>query len=136
MGFDWHPRTGKLWFTDNDRDYLGDTLPPDKLNHTVLKGQHFGVPYYHGKSIPDPKFGKIVPTDAYIPPVQELGPHVASLGMRFYTGKQFPGKYHCHVFIAEHGSWNRNEPIGYRITVVYLDGARSIGYKVFAAGWL
>jgi len=136
VGFDWHPRTGKLWFTDNGRDYLGDDLPPDELNHAVRKGQHFGFPYYHGNSIPNPKFGKIAPKDAYTPPVQELGPHVASLGMRFYTGRQFPEKYHNQVFIAEHGSWNRSEPIGYRITVVYLQGTRSVGYAVFAQGWL
>jgi len=136
VGFDWHPQTGNLWFTDNGRDYLGDNLPPDELNHAVRKGQHFGFPYYHGKAISDPKFGKLAPTDAYTPPVQELGPHVASLGMRFYTGQQFPRKYHGQVFIAEHGSWNRSTPIGYRITLVSLKGARSVGYDVFAQGWL
>lgn len=136
VGFDWHPRTGNLWFTDNGRDYLGDDLPPDELNHAVRKGQHFGFPYYHGRSIPDPKFGKLAPTDAYTPPVQELGPHVASLGMRFYTGHQFPPKYRNQVFIAEHGSWNRSTPIGYRITVVSLEGSRAASYEVFAEGWL
>ena len=136
VGFDWHPRTGNLWFTDNGRDYLGDNLPPDELNRAVRKGQHFGFPYYHGTSLKDPKFGKTAPGETYTPPVQELGPHVASLGMRFYTGRQFPEKYHHQVFIAEHGSWNRSEPIGYRITVVYLEGPRSVGYEVFAGGWL
>jgi len=136
VGFDWHPHTGNLWFTDNGRDYLGDDLPPDELNHAVRKGQHFGFPYYHGKALGDPKFGKLAPTDAYTPPVQELGPHVASLGMRFYTGLQFPDKYHGQIFIAEHGSWNRSEPIGYRITVVSLKGSRAVSYNVFAHGWL
>jgi glucose/arabinose dehydrogenase len=136
VGFDWHPQTAKLWFTDNGRDYLGDDLPPDELNHALRKGQHFGFPYYHGKSITDPKFGKLAPTDAYTPPVQELGPHVASLGMRFYTGRQFPEKYRGQILIAEHGSWNRSQPIGYRITLVTLAGSRSVGYEVFAEGWL
>jgi len=136
VGFDWHPHTGNLWFTDNGRDYLGDDLPPDELNHAVRKGQHFGFPYYHGKALDDPKFGKLAPTDAYTPPVQELGPHVASLGMRFYTGQQFPDKYHGQIFIAEHGSWNRSEPIGYRITVVSLKGSRAVSYNIFAHGWL
>ncbi len=136
VGFDWHPHTGNLWFTDNGRDYLGDDLPPDELNHAVRSGQHFGFPYHHGNLIPDPKFGKIAPTEAYSPPVQELGPHVASLGMRFYTGRQFPEKYHNQIFIAEHGSWNRSTPIGYRIPVVSLQGSRAVGYEVFAQGWL
>ncbi len=136
VGFDWHPGTGELWFTDNGRDYLGDDLPPNELNHAVRKGQHFGFPYYHGKSVQDPKFGKIAPKVAYTPPVQELGPHVASLGMRFYTGRQFPEKYRRQIFIAEHGSWNRSEPIGYRITVVSPEGDRSVAYEVFAKGWL
>lgn len=136
VGFDWHPVTGNLWFTDNGRDYLGDDLPPDELNHALRKGQHFGFPYYHGTSVMDPKFGKHAPKAAYTPPVQELGPHVASLGMRFYTGRQFPAKYHHQIFIAEHGSWNRSVPIGYRITVVYLEGSRPIRYEVFAEGWL
>jgi len=136
VGFDWHPKTGELWFTDNGRDYLGDDQPPDELNHATHKGQHFGFPYYHGKTLPDPKFGKSAPAGPYTPPVQELGPHVASLGMRFYTGRQFPEKYRHQIFIAEHGSWNRSEPIGYRITVVFLEGARSVGYEVFARGWL
>jgi glucose/arabinose dehydrogenase len=84
----------------------------------------------------NPKFGSIAPAEAYTPPVQELGPHVASLGMRFYRGRQFPEKYHNQIFIAEHGSWNRSDPIGYRITVVYLAGYRSVAYEVFAEGWL
>jgi glucose/arabinose dehydrogenase len=136
VGFDWHPGTGELWFTDNGRDYLGDNLPPDELNHAAGPGRHFGFPYYHGKSVQDPEFGNMAPREEYTPPVQELGPHVASLGMRFYTGKMFPEKYQNQIFIAEHGSWNRSDPIGYRITVVYLKGSRSVGYEVFARGWL
>jgi len=136
VGFDWHPRTGHLWFTDNGRDYLGDDQPPDELNRADRPGHHFGFPYLHGKSIQDPKFGSKAPEQDYTPPVQELGPHVAALGMRFYTGRQFPPEYRRRIFIAEHGSWNRSEPIGYRITMVDPDNTRSGGYEVFAAGWL
>lgn len=136
VGFDWHPETGELWFTDNGRDRMGDDIPPDELNRADRKGLHFGFPYRHGRNIPDPKYGGIKPPRTLTPPVQELGPHVAALGMRFYTGGQFPPEYHNQILIAEHGSWNRTEPIGYRITRVLLDGNRSVGYDVFAEGWL
>lgn len=136
VGFDWHPETNELWFTDNGRDWLGDDRPPDELNHAPKKGMHFGYPYWHGKNIPDPDMRQKMPRKDFTPPAQELGPHVASLGMRFYTGKMFPEEYRDQVFIAEHGSWNRSEPIGYRITLVRLQGNKSVGYEVFAEGWL
>ncbi|AOY58247.1 MULTISPECIES: PQQ-dependent sugar dehydrogenase [Desulfococcus] len=136
VGFDWHPETGELWFTDNGRDRMGDDIPPDELNHAPRKGLHFGYPFQHGKNIPDPEYGGITPPRSLTPPVQELGPHVAALGMRFYTGKQFPAEYRNQILIAEHGSWNRTEPIGYRITRVFLEGNRSAEYEVFAEGWL
>ncbi|NIQ39277.1 MAG: sorbosone dehydrogenase family protein [Proteobacteria bacterium] len=136
VGFDWHPVTNELWFTDNGRDWLGDDLPPDELNRAPQKGLHFGFPYCHGGSIPDPKFGKKRECSEFVPPVAELGPHVASLGMRFYTGKMFPNAYRNQIFIAEHGSWNRSVPIGYRITVVRIQNNRAVSYDVFADGWL
>jgi glucose/arabinose dehydrogenase len=136
VGFDWHPVTNELWFTDNGRDWLGDDLPPDELNRAPQNGLHFGFPYCHGGRIPDPKFGKKRKCDEFVPPVAELGPHVASLGMRFYTGKMFPNAYRNQVFIAEHGSWNRSVPIGYRITVVRIQDNRAVSYDVFADGWL
>jgi glucose/arabinose dehydrogenase len=136
VGFDWHPSTKYLWFTDNGRDELGDDVPPDELNYAPKTGLNFGYPYCHGGDIPDPQFGKKHNCSEFVPPAQKLGPHVAALGMRFYTGSMFPGTYHNQVFIAEHGSWNRSTPIGYRITVVELNGNRAVSYKVFAEGWL
>lgn len=136
VGFDWHPQSGVLWFTDNGRDWLGDDQPPDELNRAPRSGLHFGFPYCHGGDIPDPDFGRGHSCADYTAPVQRLGPHVAALGMRFYTGRRFPARYRNQVFIAEHGSWNRSRRIGYRITLVRLEGGRAIAYETFASGWL
>ena len=135
VGFDWHPLNKELWFTDNGRDWLGNDLPPDELNRAQRPGLHFGFPYWHGKDIPDPEYGKGRRKEEFIPPAMELGPHVASLGMRFYTGTMFPAEYRNQIFIAEHGSWNRSEPIGYRLTLVRFEGNRAVSYEVFAEGW-
>lgn len=136
VGFDWHPETGELWFTDNGRDWLGDDAPPCELNRAPAAGLHFGFPYCHGADISDPDFGRQRNCDTFTAPAQALGPHVAPLGMRFYTGGTFPAAYRHQVFIAEHGSWNRSTPIGYRITLVRLRDGRAAGYEVFAEGWL
>lgn len=136
VGFTWHPVTGELWFTDNGRDMLGDDVPPCELNRLSRVGEHFGYPACHGAAIIDPEFGKPGSCAASTPPVQELGPHVAPLGVRFYTGTMFPPAYRGQVFIAEHGSWNRSERIGYRVTLVRLDGNRAVSYEPFATGWL
>jgi len=136
VGFDWHPETHELWFTDNGRDQLGDDLPPDELNHAPRPGMHFGFPYCHGGDIPDPEFGKRRDCAQFTPPAQKLGPHVASLGMRFYTGTMFPDAYRGQIIIAEHGSWNRSNKIGYRLSLVRLDGGRVESYTPFATGWL
>ena len=136
VGFDWHPATGELWFTDNGRDWMGDDRPPDELNHAPKAGLHFGYPYCHGGDIADPEFGRKRPCGDFVPPAQNLGPHVAALGMRFYTGRQFPEKYRNQVFIAEHGSWNRGKKIGYRVSLVTLEGNRAVRYEPFASGWL
>lgn len=136
VGFDWHPDTGVLWFTDNGRDWMGDNRPPDELNVAPRPGMHFGFPHVHGADIVDPLFGQGRSPDEFTPPVQALGPHVAALGMRFYTGVTFPERYHGQVFIAEHGSWNRTVPIGYRVTLVPLEDGEVAGYEVFAEGWL
>ena len=136
VGFDWNPKTKELWFTDNGRDWLGDDQPPDELNHAPRKGMHFGFPYCHGGIITDPDYGAKRRCSEFVPPALPLGPHVASLGMRFYTGKMFPKEYGDQIFIAEHGSWNRTVPIGYRITLVRLEGNRAVQYQVFATGWL
>lgn len=136
VGFDWHPKTGELWFTDNGRDWLGDDLPPDELNRAPQKGMHFGFPYCHGGTIADPKFDNKRSCKEFVPPAMALGPHVAALGMRFYTGTMFPDLYRNQIFIAEHGSWNRTTPIGYRISLVRRHGNQAISYDVFAKGWL
>ena len=136
VGFDWHPDTKELWFTDNGRDWLGDDEPPGELNHAPQAGLHFGFPYCHAGRIPDPDFGTQRTCDEFTSPAQELGPHVAPLGMRFYTGTMFPKPYRNQIFIAEHGSWNRTDPIGYRIILVRLKDNKATGYEVFADGWL
>jgi glucose/arabinose dehydrogenase len=136
VGFDWHPDTGELWFTDNGRDWFGDDLPPDELNHAPRPGLHFGFPYCHGRDLLDDEYGRGHSCADYTPPVQELGPHVAALGMRFYEGTQFPERYRGGIFIAEHGSWNRRVPIGYRVTFVPVTNGVAGGYEVFAEGWL
>lgn len=136
VGFAWDPASGDLWFTDNGRDYLGDDLPPCELNHASGAGQHFGFPYFHGGDIPDPEFGAGKDPHDYAPPAQRLGPHVAPLGILFYTGTQFPPEYRSVIFIAEHGSWNRSRKIGYRVTMARLDAQRKVvAYEPFATGW-
>lgn len=138
VGFDWHPQTGDLWFTDNGRDWLGDNRPPDELNHLTEDGQHFGFPFKHGNNIWDPEFGEQGKQmdQKFQPPAQELGPHVAALGMIFYTGDMFPEKYKNRILIAEHGSWNRSKKIGYRITMVTLNNEEANTYQPFVEGWL
>lgn len=136
VGFDWQPQTKELWFTDNGRDRLGDDVPPDELNHAPKAGMHFGYPYCHGGDIADPDFGKARPCAEFTAPAQKLGPHVAALGMRFYTGSMFPAEYRNQIFIAEHGSWNRSTPLGYRISMVQMKDNQAISYKTFAEGWL
>jgi glucose/arabinose dehydrogenase len=136
VGFDWHPQTQELWFTDNGRDRMGDDLPPDELNRLSLLGQHFGFPACHGGAIIDPAFGQESDCERYVKPAKNLGPHVAALGMRFYTGAMFPAPYRHQIFIAEHGSWNRSAKIGYRISLVRLQGNSAVSYETFAKGWL
>ena len=136
VGFDWHPATKELWFTDNGRDWLGDDVPDDELNHAPRKDMHFGYPYCHAGNVADPEHGHLRKCAEFTPPAVKLGPHVASLGMRFYTGAMFPPDYRNNIFIAEHGSWNRSTRIGYRVTRVALSGNQPVKHEVFAEGWL
>ena len=137
VGFTWHPETGELWFTDNGRDWLGDDSPSCELNRAPRDGMHFGYPYCHQGDLSDPEFGVKRSCDEFVPPVQNLGPHVAPLGVEFYTGTMFPEEYQNRVLIAEHGSWNRSDKIGYRLMQVRLDETgNSLGYEPFAEGWL
>ncbi|MGZ5035139.1 MAG: PQQ-dependent sugar dehydrogenase [Usitatibacter sp.] len=136
VGFDWNPETGELWFTDNGRDMMGDDVPPDELNHAPKAGMHFGYPYCHGGDIADPEFGARHPCSDFTPPAKKFGAHVASLGVRFYTGTMFPSDYRNRLFIAEHGSWNRSKKSGYRVMQAKIDGDRVVDYEVFAEGFL
>lgn len=136
VGFDWHPQTKELWFTDNGRDMLGDDVPPDELNHAPRPGMHFGFPYCHGGDVADPDFGRARPCGEFTPPAQRFGAHVASLGMRFYTGTMFPPQYRNQAFIAEHGSWNRSRKSGYRVMRARIEGGKVVEHAVFAEGFL
>ena len=136
VGFTWHPGTGELWFTDNGRDMMGDDTPAGELNHAPRPGMHFGFPYCHAGEIADPKFGNQRDCADFAAPAQKLGPHVAPLGVKFYTGTLFPLEYQGQIFVAEHGSWNRSKKIGYRLTLVRLEGEVPVSYETFADGWL
>jgi len=137
VGFDWNPINKQLWFTDNGRDMLGDDIPSDELNNAPNAGMNFGYPYCHEGDILDPEFGKGRNCSDYTPPVKKLGAHVASLGMRFYKGNSFPPDFKNAVFIAEHGSWNRTVPIGYRVVVAKMDSSGNLSDPIpFAEGWL
>jgi glucose/arabinose dehydrogenase len=135
VGFDWDPTTRELWFTDNGRDWLGDDLPPDELDHAPRAGMHFGFPYCYGKNVPDPQYPGHELTN-YEPSEMDLGAHVAALGMRFYEGRMFPDEYRGGIFIAEHGSWNRTTPIGYRVVFVRMEDGKPVSQSVFAEGWM
>ena len=134
VGFDWHPGTGELWFTDNGRDLLGDDLPPDELNRAPEAGLHFGFPLCHGRDIMDREFGG-QPCDRFVPPEVEFGAHVAALGIRFYGGDMFPEEYRGQAFVAQHGSWNRTEPSGYEVVLVRFSEGRAKGAESFVTGW-
>ena len=136
VGFDWHPESKELWFTDNGRDMMGDDVPPDELNRAERAGMHFGYPYCHGTDIADPEFGKKRRCAELTPPAQNFGAHVASLGMRFYTGAMFPAQYRNRIFIAEHGSWNRSKKSGYRVMQARVEGGKVVEHSVFAEGFL
>ncbi|MBX2962785.1 MAG: sorbosone dehydrogenase family protein [Cyclobacteriaceae bacterium] len=137
VGFTWHPETKELWFTDNGRDMLGDDIPPCELNYAPKAGMHFGYPYCHGGTIKDPEFGNKRPCSDFTVPTQNLGPHTAPLGIKFYSGAMFPSAYKNQAFIAEHGSWNRSKKIGYRVSLVKVENNnKAISYETFASGWL
>lgn len=137
VGFTWHPVTNELWFTDNGRDMMGDDVPPCEFNHAPRAGMNFGYPYCHAGTLKDPEFGDKHACSEFTAPAQTLGPHVAPLGVKFYTGTMFPEAYRNQAFIAEHGSWNRSKKIGYRISLVKInDNKTSAGYETFASGWL
>lgn len=136
VGFTWHPDTQELWFTDNGRDMMGDDVPHCELNHAPTAGLHFGYPYCHEGSVIDPEFGGKRKCNEFVAPVEKLGPHVAPLGLKFYTGSKFPEAYRKNLLIARHGSWNRSKKSGYNIALVKIQGNKSVGSETFASGWL
>ena len=136
VGFTWHPGTGDMWFTDNGRDWLGDDLPSCELNIATEPGMHFGFPYCHGGDTIDPEFGEGRSCDEFTSPALQMGAHVAPLGLKFYPGGMFPESFKGQIFIALHGSWNRSEPVGYKVMRVLLDANKPVEYEPFAEGWL
>jgi glucose/arabinose dehydrogenase len=122
VGFDWHPTTGELWFTDNGRDWAGNDGPEDELNRIPkgMEGASFGFPYCHAMGIPDPDIKRPNPCAGVILPAALTGPHSAGLGIKFYTGTQFPKSYQGHAFIARHGSWNREKRFGYDVVLARM----------------
>ncbi len=136
VGFDWHPETGEMWFTDNGRDMLGDSIPPCELNRVTEMGQHFGYPFCHGGYISDPEFGDQRDCDEFAPPAYKFQAHTAPLGLKFYTGNMFPADYSGDIIVAQHGSWNRSSKIGYRLMRVSVENNQATNATVFADGWL
>jgi glucose/arabinose dehydrogenase len=136
VGFTWHPVTNEMFFTDNGRDMLGDDVPSCELNAAPKAGLHFGYPYCHQGDIKDPEFGNKRPCKDFVPPAEKLGPHVAPLGLKFYTGSMFPAEYKNQLFVAKHGSWNRAKKIGYEVTLVKMENNKAAGHETFASGWL
>ena len=127
VGFDFDPKDGSLWFTNNARDWLSEDLPNDTLNHVTQPGkQHFGFPYCHQGNFADPEFGWGKQCSDYAQPALLAGPHAGILGMRFYTGKMFPAKYQGAIFMARHGSWNRSIKFGADVVVAWPDGKGGI----------
>lgn len=137
VGFDFHPRTGELWFTDNGRDWAGDDNPEEELNRVASVGANFGFPYCHAQGIPDPDLKKANACDGVVKPVATLGPHAAALGMRFYTGQMFPAEYRDKIFVARRGSWNRNQKFGYDVVAITVnpDGSNA-KVEPFLTGFL
>lgn len=136
VGFDFHPTTKALWFTDNGRDEMGDNTPSCELNIAPKPGLHFGFPYCHGGVVPDPNFSHGRSCEEFEAPVAKLGPHVAPLGMTFYTGSQFPAAYRNQAYIAEHGSWNRTTKSGYSVRLITLYNSNVVTDTAFVDGFL
>jgi glucose/arabinose dehydrogenase len=136
VGFDWQPETNALFFSDNGRDYLGDDKPPDELNQWSGKGEHFGYPYCHGGEIADPEFSAGKKCSQFTAPAWKFKAHIAPLGIRFYQGNQFPDEYENQLLVAQHGSWNRTVPQGYRVALVKFNQGKAISEQDFISGWL
>jgi glucose/arabinose dehydrogenase len=136
VGFDWHPVTKDLYFATHARDWLGEDVPSDRLDVAPRKGLHFGFPYCHQGDILDPEFGKGRACGEFAAPLIKTGPHVAGNGVEFYTGSMFPAEYKNRMFLAQRGSWNRSQKIGFRVMMVTLRPGDVPKYEPFAEGWL
>ena len=136
VGHDHHPVTGELWFTDNQVDGMGDDIPPGEINRQTEAGQHFGHPWFGGGTTRTNEYaGQDVPVEVVHPAVETVA-HAADLGMRFYTGNMFPDEYKNAIFSAQHGSWNRTEPVGARVMVTFIDEEGNASTEPFAEGWI
>ncbi len=136
VGHDFDPKTGDLWFTDNQVDGMGDDIPPGELNHQTAAGQSFGFPWYGGGSVRTNEYASEDPPADVVFPAVEMTAHAADLGMSFYTGKMFPEKYQGAIFSAQHGSWNRTTPVGARVMVTTIDEEGKATAEPFAEGWI
>lgn len=133
VGFDFHPTTKQLWFTDNGRDWGGDDTPNDELNVATRMGEHFGFPYCGQGDWQDPEFNARQCSE-FTPPAALLGPHAAALGMRFYTGSMFPAEYRERAFIARHGSWNRTKKSGFDVVTAITAPGQKAKIEPFMTG--
>jgi glucose/arabinose dehydrogenase len=136
VGFDWHPVTKELYFATHARDWLGEDMPSDRLDHAPKKGLHFGFPYCHDGDVADPQFGKDRSCAEFPRPLVKTGPHVAGNGVQFYTGSMFPPEYQNRMFLAQRGSWNRTQKSGFKVMMVTLRPGDAPKYETFAEGWL
>jgi glucose/arabinose dehydrogenase len=135
VGFDWHPKTKELWFTDHGRDWAGDSGPQDELNKISKPGGNYGFPYCHANGIVDPDIKKADACKGVTRPVALMGPHAAVMGVKFYTGKMFPSEYQNTMFVVRKGSWNRSKPFGFDVVNVRVDGEGKASIKTFAGGF-
>jgi len=136
VGLAFHPATEQLWFTDNGRDMMGDDVPPEEVNVVTAVGQHFGYPFIHAGNIPDPEFGKNVDAGKFAKPRYTIQAHSAALGLTFNTGPGLGQAWQGSVLIAEHGSWNRSEMVGYRVSALVPDAAGTMTLKAFITGFI
>jgi glucose/arabinose dehydrogenase len=135
VGFDWHPKTGDMWFTDHGRDWAGDNGPQDELNRVSKVGLNFGFPYCHANGIADPDVKKAKACEGVTRPAALMGPHAAVMGIKFYTGKMFPAEYQNTAFVVRKGSWNRTKPMGFDVVNVRVGKDGKATYKTFASGF-
>jgi glucose/arabinose dehydrogenase len=137
VGFDWHPTSKELYFTDNSRDWMSEDLPNDELNRMTKVGQHFGSPFCYQGNLPDQEFGWGRKCEEFTPPIALMGPHTAALGMKFYTGNSFPAKYKNQILVARHGSWNKTNKLGGDVVLVNIKKDGSAGpIEPFLTGFL